>query len=764
MTLKRNGLFIILFISFTHVFSQSKISGKIVDADNNTYLDAVSITNIGNQITLISSTNGTFQLDESGTYVFKKEGYIEKTMTLELDKHYIIQLDLNPSQLNEVLVSANHLPQRLKKSVATIGIISSQDIQRGNHINMNEVLNRVPGVFMQSGALNTNRITIRGIGSRNLFGTAKIRAYFQDIPLTSGNGDTNIEDFELDAIGRMEIIKGAASSIYGAGLGGTIHLTPKNTALNQTSIGSELTIGSFGLIKSIISINQGGSNNGFRAIYSSTDSDGYRDNNAYNRETFTLNSSHYISQKDNLSFLASIVNLKAFIPSSINRDDYLNDSTAAAFTWGRAKGFEDSKRGIFGLSWNHHYADKTKHITSVFTSFRQGYEPRPFNILDENTWAIGMRSRIVGNSRLFNENLNWTIGGEVFKDSYQWSTYDNLYSDFPAGTGSVMGVRLSDFKEKRKYYNLFFETNYDLGKKTRISLGLNLNETSYTLDDRFIAANNPDQSGNRNFGTTLSPKFGISQVLSENTSLYGNVSHGFSPPSLEETLLPDGLINTNIEPETGWNYELGTRGSLANERLQFNLAIYRLSIRNLLVARRTAADQYIGVNAGKTQHDGLEAALQYEVVSKASFKINASANITLNHYKFEEFVDDDNDFSGNDLTGVPSEVFNAIVDFDSQIGLYGNINFQQVGNMPITDANTLYSESYSLTNCRIGFKRNLNKKLKFNLFIGLNNIFDKHYASQILINASSFGGSAPRYYYPGNPVNYYSGINLNYRL
>ena len=128
------------------------------------------------------------------------------------------------------------------------------------------------------------------------------------------------------------------------------------------------------------------------------------------------------------------------------------------------------------------------------------------------------------------------------------------------------------------------------------------------------------------------------------------------------------------------------------------------------------------------------------------------------------FVDEDEDYSGNQLTGVPSEVFNAGIDFDSKVGIFGNVNFQQVGSQPITDSNSLYSDSYQLTNLKIGFRRNISDQFQVSLFLGVNNVFDEVYASQILINASSFGGNAPRYYYPGNPTNYFGGLNINYKF
>ena len=763
---KKLPVLLLICIFNLNIYGQSIIKGKIIDGDNNTTLGHTQIIDIENNKTYSTSNpDGTFEIHKAGTYTFKKEGYIEKSLKLQENQFYIIQLNINPSELNEIVINANHIPKQLKKSTASINIISSEDIQRSNNIDFAPILNRTPGIFMQNGALNTNRITIRGVGSRNLFGTSKIRAYFKDIPLTNGSGATTIEDFELASISRFEIIKGAASSIYGAGLGGTIHLTPQNAYLNNSNINGEFSVGSFGLVKGIVNVNHGTSKHSFRVVYSNTHNDGYRDNNNYDRHTYTITTNHFLSKKDELSFLGSFVNLKAFIPSSINETAFNENPESAAFTWRQAKGFEDSKRGVLGVSWNHEYDSNLNQSTSVFTSFRNAYEPRPFNILKEKTFAIGIRTRLLGNSKIFDKNLNWTVGGELFKDNYKYATFDNLYQDFPAGTGSVEGDKLSDFKEDRKYYNVFAEGNYEVSKKTTLSIGLNLNETSYILNDRFpVSDSNSDQSGEFKFKNIVSPKLGVLHLFSENFNVFSSISHGFSPLSLEETLLPDGQINNSLKPETGWNFEIGARGSTANNRLQYNISLYRLDIKNLLVARRTAEDQFIGINAGRTQHDGLELALNYNWLNNESISISSFINYTLNNFTFKDFIDDEDDYSGNDLTGVPSNIFNTGVDFNSTFGIYGNINFQYVGKMPITDSNNLYSNSYSLTNFKIGYQLNLNKKLKLNTFIGVNNIFDKHYASQILINASGFAGNAPRYYYPGNPVNHFTGVNLNYNF
>ncbi|WP_370478553.1 TonB-dependent receptor family protein [Tamlana flava] len=754
--------FLCLALISTFSIGQNPLTGKVIDKENKLSIPEVLIINLKSNDSVFSNLNGIFEV-VPGTFLFKKEGYSPKQIEFKGNTFSLVELQINTSQLNEIVIKVDQIPTKLKKSATAISIISTKDIERSNHINFNSVLNRVPGVFMQSGALNTNRITIRGIGSRNLFGTSKIRAYFKDIPLTNGSGETNIEDFELTSISRMEITKGAVSSIYGAGLGGTINISPKLAFLNESQVNSEFSIGSFGLRKGVLNGSYGSSKNSLGFVYSNTNSDGFRENNNYNRQTITFNSNHFLNAKNSLNFLASYVDLRAFIPSSINETTYLNSPKSADINWKAAQGYEDSQRGIVGLSWNHDFNNKTKQITSVFISFRNAYEPRPFNILKEETLAFGIRTRLLGNIDILNKNLNYTFGGEIFKDNYDYETFENLYSDFPPDTGSVAGNKLSSYSENRHYFNLFFDGNYEISEKTTFSLGLNLNKTGYVLDDQFPASNsNPDQSGSFKFKTIVSPKLGISHIICKSTTVFANASHGFSPISLNETLLPDGQINTNLKPETGWNFELGTRGATLKNRMQYSLSFYRLDIKNLLVPRRTAQDEFIGINAGKTQHDGLEVSLDYQIRTQENFSIGTLISYTLNHFTFKEFVDDTTDYSGNDLTGVPSEIFNMGIDFNSKIGFYGNINFQHVGKMPMTDSNSIYSESYNLTNLKFGFKTNLNKKLKSNVFFGVNNIFDEAYASQILINAPSFGGNAPRYYYPGNPANFYTGINVNY--
>ena len=99
---------------------------------------------------------------------------------------------------------------------------------------------------------------------------------------------------------------------------------------------------------------------------------------------------------------------------------------------------------------------------------------------------------------------------------------------------------------------------------------------------------------------------------------------------------------------------------------------------------------------------------------------------------------------------------------NSRYGWYGYLTYYAAGRMPITDDNSVFSDAYQLLHLKAGYVKNVNKHWKFDIYAGVNNIFDEKYASMLQINAGSFGNNAPRYYYPGEPVNFYSGCNISY--
>jgi iron complex outermembrane receptor protein len=299
-------------------------------------------------------------------------------------------------------------------------------------------------------------------------------------------------------------------------------------------------------------------------------------------------------------------------------------------------------------------------------------------------------------------------------------------------------------------------------KKMHLESGIAVNSTRYEQSDTFETVEPTKNS--YSFGAIWSPRIGLSYQVGSKKNIYTSVSKGFSIPSIAESLTPDGLINTELQPEIGINYELGFKGSFLKQKIYTEIALYSTNVSNLLVARRVGEDQFIGINAGESLHQGIEFLFQMKVIEKTDFQVNSFFSGTYTNIRFKDFVELENDYSGNQLPAVPKEQWNIGLDFTSKLGWNANISFGKVGQMALNDANTIYTDSYELVDAKVSYTFNLFIKLNFQCNAGVQNILNQNFAASILPNAVGFGTAPPRYFYPGNPINYYGGIGLVYEV
>lgn len=667
--------------------------------------------------------------------------------------------EIDTTSLGEVLIESMNIRDSLREIPAGVSLLRKSEIRRSDPQLLTEALNRQPGVFSQVGALNTNRISIRGIGSRAQYGTNRIKAYFDEIPITTGDGETVINNIDQNAVERIEIIKGPNSSIYGGGLGGVVHLLSQSTDHRKKYTEISSTFGSYGLRKNTVNAGYADKEQSFYASYNHLQKDGFRDNSNYDRKSLMLQAKLTSDEKSSLSFLGNFTRLKAFIPSSLSKEDFDKDPESAAYTWGQAKGYESYDRLMAGLSYSHQFNSALQNTTSAFINYRDALEPRPFDILKQNTFNLGLRTK-------FNYTGNWdglpvraSLGGEFLNENYDGGNFENNYDQLDS-PGSLRGKQIAKVEQDRNYYNGFAQFKIEPVKDLKLTAGLNVNRTDYSLTD-FYKRDEVDQSGDFQFKTVWSPRFAILYKLAQDKNLYANVSKGFSTPTVDETLTPEGRINTSLKPERGWNYEIGFKGDLL-KNLYTELSVYTIQIEDLLLAERVGQDQYIGVNAGKTDHSGVEVLAKYRFEITGALWLTPYLSLNYNDYSFDEFVNKGEDYSGNELTGVPESKINLGLDINSKMGLSLNSNALFVSQIPLNDGNSKYTEAYRVVDLKLGYRLQLFSSLEAKANFGVNNIFDEHYAASIVPNAVGFGNSDPRYYYPGAPRNYYGGLSLRY--
>jgi len=641
--------------------------------------------------------------------------------------------------IEEVTVKSFLSRSKLQNFPGSISILLKEDLSRSDENDLVHILNSLPGIQMQSGTYTTNRITIRGMGSRTPYNTNRIRAYLDDIPLTTTDGISTPEEIDLYNVGRLEIVKGPASALYGSGLGGSINLfTPANTE-DHGEFG--LQYGGFNTFKT-----QFNGNAEFRntRIWGSTghlQSGGYRENSRYRRTSLALRAEHQYS-RFSISGIIMITDIYSGIPSSLGKTLFENHPEAAASNWKAIQGYKRYFRALGGTTVKVSLSDKLTNNLTIFGRFYDNYERRPFNNLDDYSASGGLSNRL----KLQKDRIQWTSGFEWITGNYVWEI----------STDSI----ISNYRDYHNHLNAFSLFDFQPFAALNISLAIAANNISYQLTDLIPA--DGDRSGDRKFPLILSPRAGISYAVGKNLSIYTSAGHGFSLPSPEETLLPGGALNPDIKHEQGFQYEIGSRFKHQFMATRIDLALYWIDLSNLLLTKRISEDIFTGINAGKTLHQGVEFTMKNRWFSfhrfPGSLQSALSGAYSLN--RFKDFNDNGNIYDGKHLPGIPRHTYSLLLLW--QVHDYFNLEtiINHTGEQYLTDDNSQKYQGYWLIDIKVSSQITFLKKSSLLVYAGIKNMMNTHYASMLIVNAIPSNGGEPRYYYPGLPRHGYFGIKL----
>ena len=260
------------------------------------------------------------------------------------------------TQLDEIVLIQNAIPKKAT-GITTSSKIDGQTFERFNPTDIPSAINQISGVYLLSGAINTNRITVRGIGARTPYGTNKLHMYFNGIPVTNGTGASTIEAFDFENLGAIEIIKGPKGTAYGANLGGAFLLDTKASVEDRTQLINSFSVGSYNMLKDNLTFSHSEDGFNLSLSYNHLETDGYRQNSQFVRDGFLLNTQLRTGQNSSLSILMNYIDYTAHIPSSINQTDFDEDPTRAASNWLAAQGYEANKYILTGLSHTYRFSE-----------------------------------------------------------------------------------------------------------------------------------------------------------------------------------------------------------------------------------------------------------------------------------------------------------------------------------------------------------------------------------------------------------------------
>lgn len=662
--------------------------------------------------------------------------------------------------LSEIPISAYRTPGQLKSTAGSISVVPA-DWLENSAVNIASSLSTVPGIVMQEGTFGTVKLTLRGIGSRYPYGTKKIKLFFGDIPMYSAEGETTFDDIDPEYLNRIEVLRGPASSIHGASLGRTIILYPKRAYINREEIKIISAAGSYGYYKNGVSYSIGNEKSDLLISLSAIQSDGYRENSNYSRYSFFINHNQIFSKNLSGNLVLSGSKIRAQIPSSIDSFTFVSHPQKAAVNWLNSKGYEHPDRVFAGYSLRYKTDGNWDYSASAFLNSRKAEENRPFNYLDESGFLYGARILSQYSKKQGSTNYQFAAGTNLYFEHLRSSLFENI------GGNGIKGILQQKGKESIYQTDLFTQLEVRM-KRIAITGGVNFNRSGFRYTDQFTS-DTLQQSGNYNFSPILAPRLSVSWNAFTDLYFYTSVNKGFSIPSLSETLSPLGLINHDIKPEKAWSFEGGFRANLLNRATFIDIAYYYMRVNDLIVPKRVAEDIYVGMNAGSSLHRGLEVAVQQWIIghkdkeSNRYFALIANLNYSINRFNFQDFTENNIDYSGNKLPGMPDQFFSGSLDLKTPFGFYALLELKNSGKIPLNDFNNQYSNAWLVMNLKAGYIFEISRKLKIDATLRINNITDEKYASMLVVNAPGSASRPPRYFYPGLPRWFTCTVNLTFQ-
>ncbi|MBT2557154.1 TonB-dependent receptor plug domain-containing protein [Hymenobacter sp. ISL-91] len=660
----------------------------------------------------------------------------------------------------------------LRRTAAAVATLDRADFERFPNNALTQAVNTLPGVRLEERATASYRLSVRGSTLRSPFGVRNTKVYYQGLPFTEASGSTPLNLLDPGLLGGLEVIKGPAASVYGAGTGGAILLTGRRPAAPGTHVSAGFTAGSYGLRRTTAAVEAATATGYVRAAYARQTLDGYRQQSALRRDVLTLDGEWQPTERQTLSLHALYTDIDYQLPGGLTRAQFEADprqarpSTATAPGTVAQRASYASQTGLLGAN---HAVRFTERLQLRSTLYLNGSRINtPFLIDFERNTLLGGGGRTVLSYRtaLAGRTLRLQAGTEVQTGFKSARNYQNR-------AGQPGPLRYDD--EIRTLTGFVFaQADYELPAELLLTVGASYNRLRYRISRLSDAATNPTGYAlSRDFRPQVSPRVALLREFGPGLSVYGSVSTGFSPPTEEEIRPSDGSINRALQAERATSFELGARGQLWQQRLRYDVAFYDQRQRQSITTRTTDLGTQLFLNAGTTRQRGAEAALsgliwqEVQTVSAdfrdGSYKqvhfensVRAFVSYAYNHYRFGSYLRADQDFSGNRLTGTAPHTLTAGLDVRQRCGFYLSPTVNHQARLPLNDANTAYAAGYWTFGSRGGWRGTLGP-LTLDVFGGGENLSNRRYSLGNDLNG--FGG---RYFQPAAARNWYAGIRASF--
>ena len=496
-----------------------------------------------------------------------------------------LQKSSNPTQLEDVIVTANKIEQKQNGTSKVITVITAAQIQQNAGRTIAQLLNEQAGLSLP-GALS-NLGTVPSIYMR---GAASGRtlilldgAPVGDPSMISNEFDLNL--VPLNQVERIEILKGAQSTLYGSdAIGGVINIITKGKG--KPFVTGALSYGSYGTKQGNLQFNSSINKLNYTIGFESQNADGFSsakditnnanfDKDGYQNNSFFVKAKYQIDSLWDVQLSSRKTAYNAAIDYGGFKDEKDNEFKNATTMSGLVLKYKKSKTS-FQLQYQYTTQDRT---------YLNDSADKTYLIYENNQYAGNTHFADAFLSTPLHKNVQWIIGTDFRYGSYN-QTYESI---------SQWGPYNDVFKDTFQFQNALYTSALinDNSKKWLLELGARYNN-------------------HNRFGNNQTFTFNPSYALSDQVRLIASVSTGFKAPSLYQL-----SYNDNLNAETSFNTELGI--SFRKGQVFARAVYYNRNIKNGIDYNYI---DYNFFNFIQQKVNGLEIELQHPITEQHVFSLN----------------------------------------------------------------------------------------------------------------------------------------------
>lgn len=678
----------------------------------------------------------------------------------------VIALQANNNTMQEVVISANRETARRSQAPVAISTLTAKTIQDTRPITVDQVLNKVSGVYMVNLGNEQHSMSIRQpMTTKSLF------LYLEDgIPIrTTGLFNHNaLLEMNMAAVRNIEVIKGPSSSLYGSeAIGGVVNfITLAPTALPSLKLsvqGNDIGYKRADVQAGFTSGKWGVSVNGYYADKHNS----YIEYSDFHKGILSARIDYRFSDQTVLINSLTWMDYYSDMPGGIDSARFAGKSFTNPHTFTYRQVDALRYRSTLQHIWNNRsrssvsliYRDNTIAQNPAY-SVKDDYRRQGSGWTGKKDLAHGEINDASFNSYAViaqhKQQLAWKdaaiIGGlsaDISPSTYR-ADYIRIRKD--SVTGKYLGYEQKDsvlthYRSNINNYAAFLHAELSPVEKLRIVASLRYDLFRYRFDNYLKPSAYSGSPDTTNHFSAVSPKVGFTWNFSRAAGIYANYSQGFVPPQVTE--MYRGVKVPNLAPSVFYNYEAGGWIGLFKGKLSADVSVYYLEGTNEVVSVKLDDGTTENRNAGKTAHKGIELGVNAMPVKDISIRFSGAYS----RHEFVDFNEKGVKYNGNEMNGAPNWIYNTEIGYRPSFvkGLRIGAEWQHVGSYWLDPVNTVKYPGFNVVHLRAGYQWKA-----FEIWVNTINVGNSYYA--YTASKSSFGYS----YNPAEPRNVTVGMSCDF--